>query len=197
MELAKLAMKTKKILLATLVLSTSLSAHGEVLSLSFMGGIFFSRQQEFREMYGNAYPFFLEARFYVEKYWGISLGWEHLGCQGKALGGEDIYPLRFKKNSIPLALFLRASREKACFLAGAGISRNSYEERWENVDLSFRDRKAGYFAFISLEYFLVRKFSFLIFFKYESLPTGKGSPIVKNVNLGGLRLFLGFSFFPF
>jgi hypothetical protein len=186
-------MKTKILLVFIILSSFALKVFPETLSLSFSGGFFFPRQKEFKDMYGDGNPYAFEIRTRVLKNFCLSSGLEYLKQQGHALGDGEEYPLEFKMTTIPFTIFYRHPLKKTFLSLGLGASYNSFEEKWETVEISFEDKKWGYFIFFSIEYRLVRRLSVLANLKYESLPTGKGSLLVKNVNLGGLKLFAGFS----
>ena len=162
------------------------------LTLSISSGFFFPKQKEFRDMYGNGTPLVLEAQALLWKNFGLSLGLEYLSMKGNALGDGEEYPLRFKMKTIPAAVFYGFPLKKIIFSIGFGGSYNSFQEKWETVEIDFKDNRWGYLVFSSMEYRLSSRFSFLARLRYDHLPTKKGSFLVKDVALGGLRLLMGF-----
>jgi len=166
-------------------------ASAENLSLSFSSGLFLPKQKEFKDMYGPGNPYALEVRALFLKNFGFSMGLEYLSMKGNASGGGEEYPLRFKMTSIPFAAFYRFPLKKILLSFGFGGSYNSFQEKWETVEIDFKEKKWGYLVFSSFEYRLSSKFFVLAKLRYDNIPTKKGSLLLKNVNLGGVKLVAG------
>jgi len=187
-------MKVKKLLFFILFLNISVMCFPEAVSISFSSGYFLPKQKEFKEIYGNGYPLAFEIRINLWKNSGFSAGLEYLNRKGYALGNEENeYPLRFKMTTIPFTVFYRYPLKRAYLSVGLGASYNTYEERWERVEIEFNDEKWGYFIFYSAEYRIFSKFYLLAHLRYENISTGEGSFLVEDVSLGGMKILAGFS----
>jgi opacity protein-like surface antigen len=107
---------------------------------------------------------------------------------------EDKYKLSFTIYSIPLGLVYSFSLKKMRPFLGAGISYNIYKEIWDELEISFEDKKIGFFIIGGAEYFIWKSFALLGKVQYSSIPTKHGAKLDENINLGGTELSLGFSF---
>lgn len=168
------------------------SASARNLTLSISSGLFFPKQKEFRDMYGNGTPLVLEAQALFWKKFGLAVGLEYLSMKGNALGDGEEYPLRFKMKTIPAVIFCQFPLKKILLYLGFGGSYNSFQEKWETVEIDFKDNRWGYVVFSSLEYRLSSRFSFLASLRYDELATKRGSLLVKEVKLSGVKLLAGF-----
>jgi len=170
-----------------------------LLSFSFSFGYFQPTEEAFKELYGNnKFQTSLNLSFTLKKNLSLYSGLRYLSCRGetKTVGQEfqeEKYKLRFTIYSIPLGLIYSFSYKKVHPFLGGGISFNIYKEIWDKLGISFEDKKMGFFIMGGAEYFIWKRFALLGKAQYSSIPTKQGSPLDKNINLGGTELSLGFS----
>ncbi len=164
------------------------------LFVNFSSGYFYPSQREFRDIYGGGNPFCVYAYLKLKNYFYISSGWEIINMEGKALGeGEEEYFLKFRKISFPISLLLRKSLERVSFSLGAGLSYNSFKERWESLPLQYSDSKTGYFGSAGIEIMIFESTFLTGLIKLEKIPS-KESAFSKSIDLGGMKVLVGLSF---
>jgi len=201
----KKALKTSiELLLILLFLSWPAflrSGQGQsLISFSFSFGYFQPMEEAFKELYGNnRFQLGLNLSCTLKKDLSVYSGLRYLSCRGetKIVGQElqeDKYKLSFTIYSIPLGLIYSFSSKKMHPFLGAGVSYNIYKEIWDELGISFEDKKIGFFIIGGAEYFIRKSFALLGKAQYSSIPTKHGAKLDENINLGGTELSLGFSF---
>jgi hypothetical protein len=169
------------------------------ISLSF--GYFQPKEKAFKDLYGNnKFQLNFSLRYVLMKNVSIYSGLRYLSCNGdtKIVGPEfqeEKYDLKFTMYSIPLALIYSQSFKNIRPFLGGGISYNIYREKWDQLAISFDDKKLGLFFIGGVEYFIGKRFSILGRTQFSSIPTKQGSELDENVNLGGTEYSLGLSFY--
>ncbi|MGQ9619328.1 MAG: hypothetical protein ACUVUG_10260 [Candidatus Aminicenantia bacterium] len=177
-----------------LLLSPPMFSVGK-LNFSFSTGYFYPSQREFRDIYGIGNPLSLQISLRLKRNLYISSGYEYTKIRGTAIGeGEDIYPLRFKISSFPLAIFYRFSFKRLFVSPGFGFIRGYFKEEWETLPLYYSNSKTGYMAFTNFEFKISKNFLIFWSVRVESLRT-ESSSLSKSINLGGIKTLAGFSFY--
>ncbi|MHB8093792.1 MAG: hypothetical protein ACYDH0_02515 [Candidatus Aminicenantales bacterium] len=190
-------MRRVVVLGSILVLGLAATAQARELSVSFSSGSFFARQSGYRRIYGSSIPVSLEAGFKLKWGIGISAGLVSIRDRGSAIsldGGEEEYGLKFRRLSIPVSAFYALESGKFEVRFGAGASFNSYAEDWESVDLGFEGNKVSPRFFASVGYAVLPRWSLVGSVVYESIPTGAGSLLGENINLGGFEILAGIAY---
>jgi len=174
---------------------------GPRTSVSFSTGLFRPKEESFRKLYGS-FKFQTELSLRYRLWQGTSLysGLRYFSTRGTtAISGPEFqdekYALKFTMYSILLGLNYSWSLKSLSPYIGSGISYNIYREAWDQTSISFEGKNLGFFLVAGIEYFIGKKFSLLGGAKYSHIPTQKGSKLVEKVNLGGLALSLGLSFY--
>jgi len=190
-------MKRAWVLGSLLILGLAAAAPARELTVSLSSGSFFARQSVSRRIYGSSIPVSLEAGFKLKWGVGVSAGLVSIRDRGSALsldGGEEEYGLKFRRLAIPVSAFYALESGKFEFRFGAGASFNSYAEDWESVDLGFEGNKVSprFYAFAG--YAVLPRWSLVGSVVYESIPTGAGSLLGENINLGGFQILAGVSY---
>lgn len=170
-------------------------------SISFSFGYFQPQEKAFKELYGNnKFQMNLNVRYALKKNLSLYSGLRYLSCEGETeiVGPElqeEKYALKFTMYSIPFALLYSSDYKKVSPFFGGGLSYNIYREEWDQLGISFKDKKFGLLLVGGAEYFIFKKFSLLARFQYSSIATKQGAALDKNINLGGTEFSLGFSFY--
>jgi opacity protein-like surface antigen len=169
-------------------------------SLSLSAGCFFSQQKSFRQLYGSVqFPLNLEVNYVLSPQMDLFAGLRYLTSKGETeiVGAEfmpESHPIDFSLYSGRLGIAYYFLRTRLSLFMGAGLSYNFYKEKWENTEISAKDKKFGFFAQGGTEYSLGKRYSFVGRIEYSSIPTKESSKLQKKINLGGLEFSLGFCF---
>jgi hypothetical protein len=159
-------------------------------------GICLLRQEEIRDIYGAGFPVGVQA-WTGSKNWKISAGFEYLSERGHALpldGGQDDFPLRLTVASIPVAVYYQTWIRDIFLAVGGGANYSWYEERWEDLDIVIKGQKWGPLLSFLGGYRLNPRWSVFGNIRYDPMPTGKSSLLVREVKLGGLKIGAGVMF---
>jgi hypothetical protein len=154
------------------------------------------RQEEVRDIYGAGFPVGVQA-WTGSKNWIVSAGFEYLFERGHALpldGGQDEFPLRLRVTSIPVTLFYQVWIKDIFLAVGGGASYSWYEENWEDLDIIVKGQKLGPLISFLGGYRFNARWSIFANVRYDPMPTGKSSLLVREVKLGGLKLTAGVMF---
>lgn len=180
---------------ALLFLAATVSGPAAELSLALKAGAFFPSQHAFRTVYGTGYPLGLDVRLDFAGPFGFSAGYESVGLKGSAVpldGGEDILPLKFDARSLRLAASLSILSARPVFRVSAGAVRSSFKESWTTIPgFDFEDAVWGPFASLAVETPLTGRIGAMVAFRYDSLVSGSGGSLDKNINLGGFQAAAG------
>ena len=169
-------------------------------SVSFFTGYFRPQESAFRELYGNAaLQFSFDLSYSITENISVHSGVKYLSCNGETIVidpqfEEEMVKLAFTMYSIPVAIIVSLPFGDVRPFFGAGVSYNMYDEKWDEFEISFEDKKWGGLVVGGIEYCVAKRFSLLGRFQYSSLPTGQGSHLDDDINLGGFEFSLGFSF---
>jgi hypothetical protein len=178
------------------VLLGSLPVLAQELSLSLAAGGFRATNGVYREMYGGGTPWAADVWLKLKGPVGLTAGFGRLRQSGAAvpLGeGEEEYPLRFVRTSIPVTVFWQIDIAAVDIRLGAGLAFHSFREDWRTVELSYEGRRIGPRACVAATWAIMPRISFFGSAAYDSIPTGAGSLVSANVNLGGFQFMGGLS----
>jgi len=181
--------------LAVIVLAGAVSA--QHLTVSFGAGGSWPADAAVRQIYGNGAAFGGDAWLAVKKHFGFAVGFSRLADDGLAVpigGGEAAYPLSFRRTTVPVLLFYQTGLRFITVRLGAGAGLHSYRETWDTVGLEFKDRKVGPRFALSVSAAVLGRLSLYASATYDSIPTGAGSALASNINLGGFQVQGGLAF---
>lgn len=183
---------------AALLLAVLLAAApAQELSLSAGAGGFFSSDQAYRRIYGSGPSFAGDLWLKFKGPIGFAAGFGRLSDKGVAVpgdGGTGTYPLEFRRTSIPLVVFYQLNAGPAAIRLGAGVGIHRYRETWQTVDLDFEGNKVAPRFVLAASVNVIDRISLFCSAGYESIPTGEGSALAVNVNVGGFQLLGGLEF---
>jgi hypothetical protein len=109
-------------------------------------------------------------------------------------GGDAEYPVKFRRTSIPVVVFYQLGLKAVDIRLGAGLCAHRYAETWETVNLGFKGNKVSPRFFVAASVALFGRLSLFGSATYDTIPTGAGSLLVTDVNLGGIQFLGGISF---
>jgi len=190
-------MKSRLAAVLSAVLGLSVFAGAQRLSLSLAAGNFSASEEAYRQIYGSGVPYAADIWLRAIGPFGLAVGYNRIRDEGNAvLLGEDgpEYAVKFSRSSIPVVVFYQIDLKAAAVRFGAGLGFHHYEETWETVDLGFEGNKASPRFVIAASVALLGRFSLFGSATYDTIPTGAGSPLVAEVNLGGFQALVGISF---
>lgn len=184
--------------LGSLVLGLALFAMAqEKLSLSFGAGSLFPTGETYRQIYGSSLVLTGDVWFKLKGPVGITAGFGHLADDGLALavsGGDEEYPVRFRRQTIPLVLFYEIEIGPIDIRAGAGAGFHLFKETWRTVDLDYSGNKIGPRFLLAASVEVIDRLSLLCSLTYDSLRKETGYPLTYEVKLGGFQLLGGLAF---
>jgi hypothetical protein len=195
-------MNKKNWVVAILFFCAVLPLPSQTISLRAGGGIMLPQENSFRKIYGNAFPLVFEARVRFAGNYGVAVGLDWLSKKGKAWPldqGEEEFAVRFKMISIPFSVFYEYSgklgRVPLGVALGLGISWHSYEENWETAELSYQGKKWGPLVYATADFRFLSRVGLFTSLRWESVGTGQISPLGEVINLGGIMLLAGVTFY--
>jgi len=190
-------MKSRLAAVLSAVLGLSVFAGAQRLSLSLAAGNFSASEDAYRQIYGSGVPYAADIWLRAIGPFGLAVGYNQIRDKGNAVPlGEDgpEYLVKFSRSSIPVVIFYQIDLKAVAVRFGAGLGFHHYEETWETVDLGFEGNKASPRFVIAASVALLGRFSLFGSATYDTIPTGAGSPLVEEVNLGGFQVLAGISF---
>jgi hypothetical protein len=190
-------MKSRLAAVLSAVLGLSVFAGAQRLSLSLAAGNFSASEDAYRQIYGSGVPYAADIWLRAIGPFGLAVGYSQIRDKGNAVPlGEDgpEYLVKFSRSSIPVVVFYQIDLKAVAVRFGAGLGFHHYEETWETVDLGFEGNKASPRFVIAASVALLGRFSLFGSATYDTIPTGAGSPLVEEVNLGGFQVLAGISF---
>jgi hypothetical protein len=160
-------------------------------------GGFFASEAAYREIYGPGVPVAVEIWLKAKGPWGVAAGFSWIEDDGRAVameGGEAEYPLAFRRTTIPVVAFYELDLRSVRIRIGAGLGIHRYEEVWLTSDLEFRGDTVSPRFMVSASTRLVGRLSLVGTLVYEKIPTGAGSVLAGDVDLGGFQALGGLSY---
>jgi preprotein translocase subunit Sec61beta len=184
-------------LLALAVLGLAGAASAQHLTVSAGAGAFAPSDEAYRRIYGTGLVFGADAWLAFGRHFGLAAGFARLSDDGLAVpmgGGEAAYPLSFRRTTVPLLAFCQLGAGAFTFRLGVGAGFHSYRESWDTVDLEFKDIKIGPRVVLAVAAAVLGRLSLTVSATYDSIPTGAGSALATNINLGGFQVQGGLAF---
>jgi hypothetical protein len=180
--------------LAACVLGIAVVAPAQELSVSAAAGIMIPSGASYREIYGSSFVVSGDVWFKFKGPFGLATGFSRLSDSGLAVGLTDLYPLEFRRQTVPLVLFYRFDVGPVDIRLGAGAGFHSFKETWQTVDLEYSGTKTAprYLLAVSVE--VVRRVSLFCSLTYDPIHKIATSPTAFDVKLGGAQAIGGLSF---
>ncbi len=175
-------------------LSLAIPAPAQELSVSAAAGAMAPSGASYREIYGSSFVVSGDVWFKFKGPLGLATGFASVADDGLAMGPSDLYPVEFRRRTIPLLLFYQFELGPVDLRVGAGAGFHSFKETWQTVDLAYSGTKTAprYLLAISVE--VVRRLSLFCSLTYEPIHKIATSPIAFDVKLGGAQAVGGLSF---
>jgi hypothetical protein len=183
--------------MALLILGLAAAAPAQELTFSIGAGRFLASEGAYRQVYGSGPAFAGDIWLKLKGRLGLAAGFNLLPDRGMAVpmdGGDAAYPLKFRRTSIPLVVYYEFDVGDVAVRLGAGIGFHSYKEIWQTADLEFEGHKVSPRIVLGVSWALLDKLSLLFYANYDSIRTGAGSSLAKDVDLGGFQLLGGLAF---
>ncbi|HDT13596.1 MAG TPA: hypothetical protein ENO03_04490 [Candidatus Aminicenantes bacterium] len=192
-------MRAARLLAGAAVLGAALAvtAPAQELTVAAGAGGFFPSHREYRLVYGLGQVWTGEVWFKLKGPVGLAAGFERLSDKGAAVpldGGDEVYPLEFRRTSVPLVVFYQIEAGPAAFRLGAGLGVHSYRETWRTVDLDFEGRKVSPRLVLAVFVAPVERLSLFCRASAGSIRTGEGSFLAPNIDIGGFQVVGGLAF---
>ncbi len=171
------------------------------LALSASSGIFFPKGEAYRALYGKGIPASFDGWLTLGRHFGVSAGLSFLSDSGTAVpmdGGEDEYPLKFRRLTIPASVYCELHPGRTIDVRlGAGLGVHHYEEKWTSLGLEAAGWKvsprlyvsAGWRAVPSLE-----RLAFIGTVAFDTIGVASGAPLADKPNIGGFQVLVGASY---
>lgn len=179
---------------AVYVISLATVAPAQELAVSVAAGILAPSGASYREIYGSSFAVSGDVWFKFKGPLGLATGFGFVADDGLAMGPSDLYPVEFRRWTIPLLLFYQFDLGPVDLRLGAGTGFHRFEETWQTVDLAYSGTKVAprYLLAVSVE--IVRRLSLFCSLTYEPIHKIATSPIAFDVKLGGAQAVGGLSF---
>jgi hypothetical protein len=182
---------------AVLILVLAAPAPAEELSLSLAAGNFFASQGAYREVYGSSGSFSADLWLKLKGPFGLAAGYGWVKDTGLAVpmdGGDAEYPVKFRRTSVPVVVFYQIDVKPVEVRLGAGLGIHRYRETWQTADLGFSGHKVAARFVMTASVPIFKRLFLSGSVAYDTIRTGAGSPLVNEVNLGGIQFLGGISF---
>ena len=187
----------RRIVVFLVVLGMAAAARSQELSVPLAAGSFRASEEAYREIYGAGTPLAADVWLRIKGPLGLAAGYSRLSDKGNALPlgeGGTKYPVTFVRTSIPFTVFYQFDLKAVDIRLGAGLCAHSYKENWETADLSYKSHKTSPRFYAAVAFAILPRLSLFGSVTYDTIPTGAGSPLVTDVNLGGVQILGGISF---
>jgi len=180
-----------------LLLGLAASGGAQEMGLHAASGAFLANDAVFREIYGGSVPLVAEIWLKTKGPFGVSTGLAWLEDGGLAIaqgGGDEEYPLKLRRTTIPIVAFYQLDLKAVHLRFGAGLGIHKYRELWTTEDIVYEGSKVSpRFVFQAWKR-LAGRLSVVGTFVYEGVSTGAGSVLASSVDLGGYQLLGGLSY---
>jgi len=180
--------------LAALIVLLAVPAAAQELSLSVAAGGLVPLSGDYRETYGPGLSVEADLWLRLRGRLGLAAGFSSLSDKGLARPSGDeeaVYPLRFRRASIPVVLFYEIKAGIARLRLGAGASFHSFRETWRTVDLDYRASKISPHLVAAASIGLFGRLSLFGSAAYDPIRAGADSPLGLTVDVGGIQILGG------
>jgi hypothetical protein len=130
-------------------------------------------------------------------HFGLAAGFAGLSDSGFAVpmdGGEAEYPLSFRRTSIPITVFYELGTKAITARLAAGAVFHGFRETWTTVDIEYSGDTVGTRLALAVSAAVVGRLSLFCSATYDGIPTGAGSALAPNIDLGGFQVLGGLAF---
>jgi hypothetical protein len=182
---------------AASVLLLSAAGAAQELWISAGAGGFFAARTAYQRVYGSSLALAGGVWLKLKGPFGLATGFDRIADSGTAVplaGGEEEYPVRFHRTTIPIVAFFGIDGKTIGLRLGVGAGIHSYRETWQTVDLDYKGSKVSVRIVLAGSIALLDRLSVFCSAAYDPLLTGVGSPLASDVNLGGFELIGGLSY---
>lgn len=175
-----------------LAAAVTASAAGEV-SASTAFGVFKGVESAYRQIYGPSPAFSIELSLKVKGRLGLAAGFGRVVDRGTAVvvtgaGDGDAHRVDIARSTVPLVFFYALRLGRVEVRAGAGMGFHSYSEEWADEGLRFSGTKLSARLLFSAGVDVAPRIALLGIVLYDDIPTGAGSLLAPEVNLGGWQI---------
>lgn len=177
---------------AVLALGLAAAAPAQELSVSAATGGVFPSGSAYHRIYGQGLVLAGDVWLKLKGSIGATAGFSQLTDDGVAEGPSDLYPLRFRRRTVPLVLFYQFDFGPVDLRAGAGVGFHSVRETWRTVDLDFSATKTAPRAMLAVSVRIAGPLSLVAYATYDPLRVRKDG-YSEAIDCGGVQVFGGLS----
>lgn len=186
-------------LLAALLLSLGgIAAGQEALSVSIGAGALLPSGNLYRSIYGASFAGAAEVWLKFKGPYGLATGFDVFRDEGTAVptfeGGTENYPVRFRRQTVPVLAFFQLDLTGLALQAGAGLAIHHYRETWRTVELDHKGSGVGPRFVVAARIGISGRLSFLGTVAYDAFQAEADPEIQWKAGLGGLQVLGGLSF---
>jgi len=169
----------------------------EKLSVTLTAAGVFPRDGLVRRIYGTGLAAAADVWLKLKGPLGLAAGFSRLADTGAAASfsaaDDEVFPVRFRRQTVPVVLFYRIGLGGADLRAGAGLAVHGFREAWQTVDLDYKGHGWGPRFLLAARVRLFDRLSCLASVVYDSFRAGADSPNAGAVALGGFQVGGGLS----
>ena len=181
--------------LAVFVLGLAAAAQAQEMSISVAAGGLFPSGDSYREIYGPSVVWTGDVWLKLKGRFGFATGFGQLTDDGTASGPSDLYPVRFRRRTIPIVLFYQFDIGPVDIRAGAGVGFHSFKETWRTVDLEYSGSKTAPRCLLSVSVEVVKRLSLFSSVTYDPIREGFDTSYYSSeIKLGGAQVVGGLAF---
>ncbi len=177
---------------AVLALGLAAAAPAQELAVSAGAGGVFPSGSAYRQIYGPGLVLAGDVWLKLKGPIGATAGFSQLTDDGVAEGPSDLYPLRFRRRTVPLVLFYQLAFGPVDLRAGAGVGFHSVRETWRTVDLEFSASKIAPRVMLAVSARIAGPLSLITYATYDPLRVRRDAHS-EAVDCGGVQVFGGLS----
>lgn len=187
-------MRTARLATACGILAAAVTAaSAREISASAAFGLFRGVESAYRQVYGPSPAFSLELALRVKGRLGLATGFGRVFDRGTAVvvtgaGDGEAYRVDIRRSTVPLIVFYALRLGRLEVRAGAGMGLHSYSEEWADEGLRFSGTKLSARLLLSAGVDVAPRIALLGMVLYDDIPTGAGSLLAPEVNLGGWQI---------